>query len=312
VAHGEFDQAIHTLKVGYALARHASDAPIIMSGLVGVAVSGMMSDQVLELVQQPGAPNLYWALTYLPAPFLDMRRTYEGEMLFIGYQFPQLREVDSLVQSPEYWRHQLEAMFRVFEGQLVDSEEDLSRFRMSMALRALRGYPLAKRALVDSGMPAEKVEGLPAAQVLLLETARQFATCRDESLKWLGVPYWTAAESLQKAGRMWDQSGDEWGAPLPVMEFLPAYEAAAAAFVRIDRQIAVLRVIEALRLYGAAHAGRLPPQLEAITEVPIPADPVTGRPFEYQLDGDMARLGGPRHAGLPLRYEIRFRRPESR
>ena len=312
LAHGEFDRALHSLKVGYALARHASDAPIIVSGLVGVAVTDMMSDQVLELIQQPGAPNLYWALTYLPDPFLDMRRAYEGEMLFIGYQFPQLREIDSPVQSPEYWRHQLEVMFRVFDAQLVDTEEDLPRFRMMTALRVLRGYPLAKRALVADGMSREKVEALPAARVLLVETARQFAACRDDSLKWVEVPYWTAAERLQKAGRMWDQAGAEWGAPLPVMEFFPAYQAAAAAFVRVDRQIAVLRVIEALRLYGAAHAGRLPAQLEAIPEVPIPADPVTGRPFEYQLDGDMARLGGPRHAGLTLRYEIRFRRPEGR
>ncbi len=111
---------------------------------------------------------------------------------------------------------------------------------------------------------------------------------------------------------MWDHAGDGWGAALPVMEFFPAYEAAAAAFVRVDRQIAALRVIEALRLYGAAHAGRLPPQLEAITEVPIPVDPVTGRPFEYQFEGEVARLGGPRHVGRPLQYEIRFRPDGSR
>jgi hypothetical protein len=306
LAHGEFDQAIHTLKVGFALARHASDAPLLLSGLVGVAVSDMMCEQVLELVQQPQAPNLYWALTYLPAPFLDLRRAHEGEMLFIGYQFPQLRDLESPVQSPEYWRHQLDTMSQVFEEQLVNSNEDLPRFRMMMALRLLRGYALAKRALVAGGMSPEKVEKLPVGRVLLLDTAQKFAVCRDESLKWAGVPYSTAAESLKKVGKMWDDAGEGWGAPLPVMEFFPAYESAAATFVRVDRRIAVLRVIEALRLYGAAHSGRLPPQLEAITEVPIPVDPVTGKPFEYRLDGDMARLGGPRHVGEPLRYEIRF------
>ncbi|NLF69096.1 MAG: hypothetical protein GX575_08565 [Candidatus Anammoximicrobium sp.] len=312
LALGEFDQAVQTLKVGYALARHTADAPIITPGLVGVSVTGWMSDGVLELVQQPGAPNLYWALTYLPHPFFDVRRAFEGEMLCIGYQLPQLQHVDSAVKSTEHWRSQLQTTFQVFEEQLGNSEEDVARFRTMMALRMLRGYPLAKRALIAGGMSPAEVHAMPVGQVLLLESAQQFAACRDEHLKWTEEPYWTAAKGLEEAGRKSDHADRDWGAALPVMAFFPAHQAAAAAFVRIDRQIAMLRVIEALRLYGAAHAGRLPARLEEIAEVPIPVDPVTGQPFEYQLEGDVARLGGPRHVGRPLRYEIRFRPEGSR
>ena len=117
LALGEFDQAVQTLKVGYALARHTADAPIIVPGLVGLAITDMMSDRVLELAQQPGAPNLYWALTYLPHPFFDVRRVFEGEMLCLGYGLPQLRQADSPVKSLEHWRSQLQTMFQVFEKQ---------------------------------------------------------------------------------------------------------------------------------------------------------------------------------------------------
>ena len=59
---------------------------------------------------------------------------------------------------------------------------------------------------------------------------------------------------------------------------------------RIERQLAVVRVIEAIRLHAAAHGGKLPAKLEEIREVPIPINPVTGRPFAYRLDGDTAIL----------------------
>ena len=40
----------------------------------------MHSHPVLELIQQPGSPNLYWALSELPRPIVDFRAAYEAEM----------------------------------------------------------------------------------------------------------------------------------------------------------------------------------------------------------------------------------------
>ena len=77
------------------------------------------------------------------------------------------------------------------------------------------------------------------------------------------------------------------------------------AETRMNWYVAQLRVLEALRLYAAAH-GRLPNRLSEITEVPIPVNPFDGKPFTYRRDGDKAVLGceeaGP--SGLPWRYEI--------
>ncbi|HEY2146641.1 MAG TPA: hypothetical protein VGH32_01810, partial [Pirellulales bacterium] len=58
----------------------------------------------------------------------------------------------------------------------------------------------------------------------------------------------------------------------------------------VERRLAALRVIEAMRIYAAAHDGRLPWKLSYISEVPVPNDPGTGEPFEYRYEDGMATL----------------------
>jgi hypothetical protein len=81
----------------------------------------------------------------------------------------------------------------------------------------------------------------------------------------------------------------------------------------LERALAAQRVIEALRIYAAVHDGKLPDKLEHVTEVPIPNDPATDKPFEYSRDGDTATLvslvpGDPvPNNGLRYRVTIRNR-----
>jgi len=80
--------------------------------------------------------------------------------------------------------------------------------------------------------------------------------------------------------------------------------------IRLDRRVAAVRVVEAIRLYAASHDGKLPEELSQITEVPLPEDPATGKPFEYRRDGAASVLSLP-EAGLrgrptpPYRITIR-------
>lgn len=59
---------------------------------------------------------------------------------------------------------------------------------------------------------------------------------------------------------------------------------------RLDRHVAVLQCIEAMRLYSASHEGKFPKQLSDITRIPVPGDPVTGKPFIYRRTGAKAIL----------------------
>jgi hypothetical protein len=80
------------------------------------------------------------------------------------------------------------------------------------------------------------------------------------------------------------------------------------AEVRLDRKVAALRAVEALRLHVAAHDGRLPESLDQIKAVPVPADPMTGKPFEYRLDGESAVLTGRASPPFRLVYRITIRK----
>lgn len=306
IARGDFDGALRTLKVGYAMARHTADNPFIVTGLIGVAISGMMSDCVQELIQQPGAPNLYWSLTYLPEPFLDLRPIFEGEMLAMGYAFPALRNADHSISDPEYWRRQLEKMVELHAEYDPLGPSEQAHFREEMVVRLLRGYPRAKQALIQRGMSPERVEAMAVGQVVLLETSQRFDELRDELLKCVLLPYWQARPYLDEVERSLGQANRRWEEALPLCgKYFPAVQAGRRAFAILDRRIAELRVIEALRLYGASHDGRLPDRLDDLG-VPIPIDPITGGPFEYRLDGKVAHVEGPPLPGRPCRYEIRL------
>src|SRR5207248_9735571 len=87
---------------------------------------------------------------------------------------------------------------------------------------------------------------------------------------------------------------------------MPAMLGAKTAETRIIQKIAALQVLEALRIYAAAHDGRLPDSLSDISEVPVPLDPFRGEPFHYVRNGNLAKLESPYPSYTPLRYEIQL------
>jgi hypothetical protein len=180
------------------------------------------------------------------------------------------------------------------------------------AVYLLEKYPQAKAFLIERGWPADKVEAMPICQVTLIAALRQYDELRDEMFKWLFLPFSEASQGTKNADnkiREFCRSGQEI---LPIGSIiLPAVGAVKNAEVRGERQIAALRILEAIRLYGASHDGQLPEKLGDITEVPIPLDPVHGVPFIYYCQGKTAYLESPPPRNMApqhyyLRYEIQF------
>ncbi|MCB1127523.1 MAG: hypothetical protein KDM81_13605, partial [Verrucomicrobiae bacterium] len=103
---------------------------------------------------------------------------------------------------------------------------------------------------------------------------------------------------------------DPIGCLLPRL-LLPALTRVQERFVELDRRIAALRCVEALRAFGAASSRRLPTSLSDAGLLPIPQDPVTGAAFEYELNNGVARIEGVKisDGNRPgaLSYEITLR-----
>ena len=90
-------------------------------------------------------------------------------------------------------------------------------------------------------------------------------------------------------------------------DLLPEIDKLRRARGQLEQEIALLRQVEALRHYAALHDGKLPASLADIP-VPPPADPFTGQPFVYELEGTTAHLRNvsPPSGGDNLAFRIHY------
>jgi hypothetical protein len=95
--------------------------------------------------------------------------------------------------------------------------------------------------------------------------------------------------------------------------FLPALNRVRRAQGRLEQRIALLRHVEALRMYAAEHDGKWPEKLTDVS-VPLSDDPFTGKPFRYHVDGPTAHVrgtpppGDENSPGFNVRYELTIRK----
>ena len=87
----------------------------------------------------------------------------------------------------------------------------------------------------------------------------------------------------------------------------PAHEHVRMIMNRLDRNVAALQCVEALRLYARTHNGKFPNALTDITRVPIPTDPVTKKPFVYRRTGSEAVLEAPAPKGAIPEYAMQYK-----
>jgi hypothetical protein len=303
----EYDKAARTLQTGFQLARHTVEGPTLIQSLAGVGITTTMLTVIDDWVERPGAPNLYWALTDLPHPLLSARNGVEGERLFMDWLFPGYRELlDDPSTPPSSGR--VRTSLDKYAGML--EMEGLTR-TWGPLVSALRTYPRAKRFLRQSGRRVEDIEAMPALQAVFLYEIHQYDVAYDDMRKWVSLPYHEAAPHLRRIIERFKSAlaRHEPGTTV-ANQVLPAIDHVLAAPVRVERKIAALRCVEALRLHAAAHGGKLPTKLDEITEVPIPLDPWLGKSFEYRLEGNKATLTGAMLSGdkpnrsNTIRYEL--------
>ncbi len=315
VAHGQFEEAIETLQTGYAIACHDASGPTFIHALVALAIQTYMDEQVETMIQQPGAPNLYWALATLPQPLVDFRGAAEAEQNFIELSFPVLKDLsfdEAQRYTPEYWREQLTdlvAMMDLMMNGDWDARKEPVSANTAAMLMALQGYPVARRRLLESGMDSAVVERMSPAQAVVLEGVREFHEMNQDMLKWMYLPYHLADDGLDAAEDRMDRVETDGNSVLFLAPVLtPAIAPLNAAMVRGQRQTAVLQLLEAIRIYASETGGRVPVNLDDLTSAPAPMDPVTGKPFFYVREQPYrsASIRGPRlpHGPLDIKLQI--------
>src|SRR5581483_10670593 len=69
----DYAGAARAFETGFAFSRHVGAGGFLISDLVAVAGCDRFADRLTEWVARPDAPNLYWSLTALPRPLIDLR-----------------------------------------------------------------------------------------------------------------------------------------------------------------------------------------------------------------------------------------------
>jgi hypothetical protein len=300
VAGRRFDEAVRSAQTMFALARHLGDYPTEAADLVGLSTADLTLDTLEEMVQQSGCPNLYWALTDLPCPLVDLRKGVQGERTLVA------ADLDLLADDAPMTDAQIEQFVSRLSGVMSFAREQAGQppqsLRTELAARVEDAEKVraARRRLVEAGCPEKRVQKFPAAQAILLDAKHQYEIGRDEELKLLNLPAWRIEALTADADR----------SPRPeglLVDLLPHIRKLRWLQVRLEQRIALLRHVEALRLYAAAHDGKLPEKLTDIA-VPLPEDPFTGKPFPYKREGSTAHLRGsaPRGEESNPRFNIRY------
>jgi hypothetical protein len=296
VAGRRYDDAVRTAKTTFALARHLGECPAGEAGLVGLSVAELAFDTVEEMVQQPGAPNLYWALTDLACPLVDLRKGLQGDRVLAAADLRGLRD-DPMTEA------ELEEVVSRLSGASGFAREQAGRPPRSLRAALRSGAKddekvrAARARLVEAGASEGAVKKVPPAQALLLDARRDYEERRDERLKYLACAPWQipAAGDKEAGGGLFT-------------DLLPDVLKVRRAQGRLEQRVAMLRHVEALRLYAAAHGGRLPAKLSDCG-VPLPADPFTGQPFRYEVDGSSAHLrGGAKDTPYQVHYHVTLRK----
>ncbi len=302
VAVRRWADAVRTAKTMFALSRHLGEHPTELGNLVGLSVAHLGLSTLEEMVEQPNCPNLYWALTDLPCPLVDLRKGVQGERAIVAAELRILNDVAPVPEAAlEKFVSHLSGAISFAREQAGQSPRSL-RARLQARVKDAKQVIAARRRLVEAGHPKELVEKLTPLHVVLLDEKRAYEIDRDERMKLLGLPLW----QIDSPGGRQERTarGDGLFADL-----LPDIIKLRRAQGQLQRQIALLRHVEALRLYAADHDGKLPSKLCDIS-VPLPADPVTGKPFVYSVEGATAQLradsprGVAASAGFDVQYEV--------
>jgi hypothetical protein len=313
---GEHEKVHQTLQTGFALSRHVAEGPTLIQSLVGIAIQAIMMRELENWLETPGAPNLYWPLSNLPTPYVDLRKPLQGEKIIIESLFPGVREALIEHKPPAVpLQTMLNALTFVNDSRPGPSDEMSSLpQRVGMAVYAAKVYPEARKSLRVQGWKEKDIETMSITQAALLFEVFNYDRVYDDLIKWYGLPFWQARAGMQKVQKTLRPGGVDENIGLVLARLLvPATDKVMVAGVRTDRRIAALRCIEAMRMY-AADKGQWPEKLDDITEVPIPPDPFTGKQFRYAVKGNQAILSGPpptgeqAHQGNAISYQITLKK----
>ena len=202
IAEGRFSEAIDTLRSGLTLGRNIAQGPTLIHVLVGIACSQILLKQYEDLIQQPDAPNLYWALTVLPHPIIDPRKAMLDESQWLEISLPFLKRLEGGPMALSEIQEAIAARCLQNAGRVPIPRPRLRGWEtLAQAAYVEAAQKEARASLIKQGLKADVVEAMPTFQVVSLFAYREFRDTREEVLKWIHVPEGRKHPAFEQAAK---------------------------------------------------------------------------------------------------------------
>lgn len=308
VQQGKIAEALATLRLGYELSEKIGREPVIVSCMVSVGQFSWMNEPLAQLMSHPDAPNLYWTLVEMHPRRPILQHAWDLEYDWGYVNVPTLikaRAGETL--SAAQWRHGLYdesapfyATYDNYRPTGTRPHPDPIKDASPQVIKDAREHYASLRKL-----SAEQAANEDLAVVIGTYYYHSLRVAQDDvaKLRWLPYPLlipraYEAAERLAALKKSQPAN--------PFLELVEGAQRMVERVARADRQLAALTAVEALRSYAAAHDGKLPENLDDVTETPVPMNPATGKAFEYHVQQGTATLSDPAKES-PLTYTITIR-----
>ncbi|MEI7458953.1 MAG: hypothetical protein WCK15_06065 [Pirellula sp.] len=317
IAENRIDDAIKIVGQQYAIARHVGQDDFLVSALVGIAIQRIVTDDLYYLLQHPECPNLFWAASRLPKPLIDWERCVSAEYHWVDLQFAKLQQVDTQPHSPAYWQEfiaefademKANGVFYWSGNEAGDESKLPTDPRGEIQKHISSSQAAAKEFLVQRSIVSQdKIDAYPDAQVFFLAMKYHFEQTRDELFKWMSVAPHEGSQQIEAIEKKnFDRTQPAF---TRLSEFLTAGQAVRSIQARSLHHILLIQAVEGIRLYGAAHDGKLPESL-ADLPYPLPPDPASGQPLLYSKKADSATITIVPAGNLRVVLNIRFAEPQ--
>ena len=313
LAEKRYDDAAKTVRTGIQYGKHIAEGPTLIQMLVGIAITNIFLARADDLIAGPASPNLYWGLSSLPRPLIDPRPGLDGEDAFNESFLPGLGD---LKKGPVSADRAMDVVANAVKVLQAGNGPGLGG-RLGLAAYAAVVQNEARMQLIARGHKKDDVEAMPPVQAAFLNSFEKYRELADDHRKWFLMPPADGLPGIARAGERAKKVKADAKNDVVLQVFLmilPAVEKVHHATVRLDRKVAMMRAVEAVRLHMAATKS-LPAKLSDVKVVPVPDDPLTAKPFEYAATEAGFTLTCPPGLGaqgrtVDYRFEVTVRKGE--
>ncbi len=254
-AKGHPDEALQTLQDGFAFARQFTNDANVVQALIGIGLLDLLLDCVSELQQDPACGNLYWALTELPHPLIDFGAIAEVEQATCHDFLPTVDwRANNTVTSDQFIANIARATHS------FDARVDQYLMLQVMAVAPARVY------LRSQGFTQDQIDHMPIPQTVGIYLIETFQRVFDEEVAAARLPYWQAEIQFDRIEVEISRLNADVHNPL--LNFTGLIPGSMKNLALLERRIAMMRNVEALRAYAASHKGVLPASLAELTDTP--------------------------------------------